>query len=140
MPTGWETERDVAGALLSCTQPPPTGDRPTYLPPSILVTFDKLPDGTTFDSWLQDYRQSLVEFYDRLRLIDTEEIALGDVAAFRTLSHYLHQVVGGVCTDQWCIEGQRRVYVITCSSGALQYDDFADTFARVASGFSVTAR
>lgn len=134
LPTGWDVDQQVPDCSLVCAEPPPAGGRPTYPPPSIVVTIDELPDHEPFGDWLQRFRTSLLETYNRLRVIDVEDTRLGDAPAYRTLSHYLHRV-GGVCTDQWCIPAPGRVYVITCSSGVLQYDYFADTFQRVAAGF-----
>ncbi|MDQ3485073.1 MAG: hypothetical protein M3445_06635 [Actinomycetota bacterium] len=140
LPTDWPVDEEVDGCVLVCVEPPPAGTAPTYLPPSIVVTIDELPDDEPFNSWLSRFRVSLAESYDKLRLIDLEDTSLGDAPAYRTLFHYLHGVVGGVCTDQWCIPAPGRVYVVTCSSGALEYDDFADTFRGVAGGFRLTTR
>jgi len=137
LPTGWPVDGEVDGCALVCVEPP-SGTPPAYLPPSIVVTVDELPDDEPFDRWLSRFRVSLAEIYNEVRLVDLEDTLLGDVPAYRTLSHYLHAVVGGVCTDQWCIPALGRVYVVTCSSGALEYDDFADTFQDVAAGFRLT--
>lgn len=139
LPSGWPVDREVDGCALACTEPPPAGSPPTYLPPSIVVTVDELARDEPFHGWVERFRASLLQTYNQLRLIDMEETTLGDVTAHRTLSHYQHSVAGGVCTDQWCIPALGRAYVITCSSGALEYDEFADTFQRVAAGFRLVA-
>jgi len=140
LPTGWPVDDEVDGCALVCVEPPPAGTHPAYLPPSIVVTIDALHDDEPFDRWLSRFRVSLAEIYNKLRLVDLEDTALGDLPAYRTLSHYLHGVVGGVCTEQWCIPAPGLVYVITCAAGTLQYDDFADTFQDVAAGFRLTTR
>ena len=135
LPKGWPVDDEAAGCALVCTEPPPVGGPPTYLPPSIVVALDEMAGGEPISTWLQWFRASLAQTYHTLRLIDLEDTVLGGVAASRSLSHYVHGVVGGVCTEQWCIPAPGGVYAVTCSSGALEYDKFADTFQRVAAGF-----
>ena len=130
LPAGWEVSENVDGCALVAVEP---ARRDPHLRASVVVTVEVVGDDAAGwpDRSLAAVRESLI----RYRLIDDEELDIGGRRARRVLGHYVHAGFGGVNLEQWLIVHAGRGYVISCTTAALEYDDFWDLTRAVAEGF-----
>jgi hypothetical protein len=132
LPTDWEVTHEVPDCALVCASRRPRGQ----LPPHIVVTIDGRDDSEPADEWAERFRGDLVAGL-RLRVIDVEQTRVGELAAYRTLSHYVHPGFGGLCLEHWVIPDRGSCCTISCLAESLEYDSLADVFRQVATGLRV---
>jgi hypothetical protein len=117
-------------------------ERADVVPPgsfraSLNVVVEQGPLGMDLDSYvdasIEEQRRSMAGF----RLIDREELTIGDVAAVRTLAHFHGSEVLGLVVEQWRLIARGLGWVITATSDAISYGGRADAFARCAESLRV---
>ncbi len=131
LPVGWQRTEDVDGCALVAVEP--LRDDPRFHA-SAVVTAERLPGGAARETWVERSRDALRESLNRLRVIDLEVTEIGGIEARRTLAHYVHRDFGGVVLEQWALGEGSLGFVLSCSGGALEYDDLADLNHMLAAG------
>jgi hypothetical protein len=131
LPAGWERTEGLAGSALVAVEPE---REDAHFRANAVVTVEALEADTPLDGWVQRSLDALEESLNRLRVIDLEPTEIGGVAAHRTLAHYVHRQFGGVLLEQWGIVAGGYGLVLSCSGGALEYDDLADLNHLLAAG------
>lgn len=131
LPTMWLIRENVLGAALICAEIAEPG-QPA---PNVVVTVESM-SGMPLEQWTAQARDSVVAELERARVIDEEAARLGDLPGRRTLIHHLDHEVGGVVLEQWVAAHRDWGLVLSCTCGALEYDDLADVFATIAAGFA----
>lgn len=134
LPEQWGRAEDVQGVALVAIEP----DRGPWFRANVVVTIEQLDPRLDLAAWQEHslalLREALNEFY----LIDVEETAVGGRPARRTLAHHRTEhehTVNAVTMEQWTIREGELGYTLTGSVATLEYDELADTFARLAGEF-----
>jgi hypothetical protein len=131
LPAGWERAEGVDGCALLAVEPPRDD---AHFRANVVVTVESLPAGASLEGWAERSRDALRESLNRLRVIDLEVTELCGLPAHRTLAHYVHRQFGGVVLEQWALAERPLGFVLSCSGGALEYDDLADLNHMIAAG------
>lgn len=135
VPAEWEVAENLQGCALVAVEPE---QDPRRFVANVVVTVESLAEDEPLESWVRRSHEALRDgTLPRLRIIDTVETEVGGLPAWRTLSHYLHQMHGGVNLDQWQVAHEGWGYVMSCSMGALDYDELADAMERMADGLRI---
>lgn len=136
LPVEWEATEEVEWCALVAAEPTETPER---FAPNVVVTIEELRRGESLGVWVQRSREALHgdEGLNRLRILDTGETEVSGSPAYRTLSHYLHRSAGGVNLEQWAVARNGWGYVVSCSAGALDYDDYAEVLAEIAESLRI---
>lgn len=136
MPATWEVTEQVPDCALVAAEP---SSNPEQLAANVVVTLEEI-GGQPLEQWVARSRDRLLDgTLDRLWILDSATTEIDGRPAQRTLSHYLHETHGGLNLEQWQLADQRRGYVISCSTAALDYDALADTTVRIAEGLRIEA-
>ncbi|HMJ95545.1 MAG TPA: hypothetical protein VK486_06815 [Thermoleophilaceae bacterium] len=120
LPRDWEQSENIHGCALVSIEPP---REDPHFRPNVVVTVEALGADVELESWAESSLDALRESLDRLRVIDLDSVDIGDLPARRALTHYLHDRFGGVNLEQWSLVHGELGYVVSCSTGALEYDD-----------------
>lgn len=137
VPAEWQVAEGVQGCALVAAEPAPES---RGFVANIVVSVEPLGVDEPAEAWVARSRESLQDGrLNRLRLIDSEETEIGGATAWRTLSHYLHRPHGGVSLEQWQVAYDGWGFVVSCSTGALDYDAYADAMAYAAEGLQILA-
>lgn len=136
VPAEWEATEEIDGCALVAAEP---AENPGRFAPNVVVTVEELHEGEPFDAWVLRSRQALQDESgsSRLRILDSGEMEISGAPAHRTLSHYLHSAAGGVNLEQWAVARAGWGYVVSCSTSALDYDDYTDLMAQIAEGLRI---
>lgn len=136
IPAEWEATEEVEWCALVAAEPT---ENPEHFVPNVVVTIEQLRQDDSLDVWVQRAREALhgEDKFNRLRILDAGETEISGSSAHRTLSHYLHRSAGGVNLEQWALAQSGWGYVVSCSTGALDYDDYVDVMAEVAEGLHI---
>lgn len=131
----WQVTEQVPDCALVAAEP--DGD-PQHFSATVVVTLEQLDSGESLQAWVARSRQALQgRELNRLRVLDSEQTEIDGRPAHRLLSHYLHPGYGGVVLEQWQLAHGQWGYVVSCSTGALDYDELADFMAYTAQGLRI---
>ncbi len=132
LPESWEVAENLHGVALLAIEPA----HPPFFRANLNVTVEEAQAGAELDDWVRRSHEQLARVVDRLDLIDRERIEVEDLPAIRSLSHHVDPDHGGIALEQWTMLAGAHAYVVSASTGALEYDELADLMSRVATGFT----
>ena len=128
LPRDWERHEGAMGAALIAREP----ERGPWFRTNVVVTVEALPDGLDLDGWIQQSGAALERALEHVHVVDEEGVELGDVAGRRRLLLHRSATDGGIALEQWSLAAAGRGYVLSASTAALAYDEFAELWRQVA--------
>jgi hypothetical protein len=134
LPPEWEPTENVQGCALVAVEPP---REDPHFRANVVVTIEQLEKDAQLETWTDRSLAALRESLDRLRVIDLDSTQIDALPARRTLTHYLHAQFGGINLEQWSLVQSGLGLVVSCSTGALEYDDLWLLTNTVAEGLRI---
>lgn len=131
-PPGWEAAEDVPGCIVVVLAPE-TGVEGFRA--NVGVTAQELPEPADLEGFTTTQMQSMARVLTDVRLIDRGDTSLLGRDGKRILVAY-RQGIHSLALEQWWAvagtETETGAVVVSASCAALDYDAYADTFARMA--------
>lgn len=132
LPEGWSIQRGVAGLLVAAVL---DGEGEGFRPNLNVVRRARDRTGDP-DELVRETVHNLGRLLSDLLLIDLDAAVVSDLPARRILIAF-RQGIFSVTSEQWIVPSEDHVWTVSTAASTGHWDDYADVFAAMVSGFRV---
>lgn len=135
VPPGWQTQKGVAGLLVSVVEPPADGGTFRSNLNVVRRVRDRTPD---LDALAHDAIKTLTRLLTDLLVVDVNAAVVADLPARRVLVAY-RQGLYALTSEQWIIVGDDHIWTISAGAASDRWDEVADVFAGIVRSIKLTS-